>query len=410
MKAIKETHRGISTLLAFALIPLSGFATDIYIPSLPTMAKDLQVSTAAVQLSLVLFFISSGISQLFTGAILDSFGRYRAGLFALAVFAAASFAIGVYPHIYVLYTMRVIQGVTISLIVVGKRAFFVDMYSGEKLKHYTSLFVIIWSTAPILAPFIGGYLQSIFGWQASFYFLGILAIVFLILEICFSGESLKHFHPFKARPILDVYAHMLRTADFALGLVIIGSCYGLVVMYGMASPFIVERVFNYSPVTTGYSSLLSGLAIMIGGTLAKALIKVALPKKVPVAITMMAVFSGLIMLTGAVHTDIYIMIGLTIGLHISGGFVFNVIYGYCLGRFSTNAGTAAGLTGGGMYIASSVISYGLVSLYGIRTQTILGASNITGVLLILILFIAFSKFRKIRLRDDANAAQAALAS
>ena len=127
MKTIKDSHRGIGTLLAFGLIPLSGFATDIFIPSLPTMAKDLHVSTAAVQLSLVLFFISSGISQLFTGAVLDSFGRYRAGLFALAVFAAASFAIAVFPEIYVLYAMRVVQGITISLIVVGKRAFFADL-------------------------------------------------------------------------------------------------------------------------------------------------------------------------------------------------------------------------------------------------------------------------------------------
>jgi MFS family permease len=410
MKTIKESHQGISTILAFALIPLSGFATDIYIPSLPTMAKDLHVSTAAVQLSLVLFFISSGISQLFTGAILDSFGRYRASLFALVVFAASSFAIAVYPDIYILYAMRVIQGITISLIVVGKRAFFVDMYSGEKLKHYTSLFVIIWSTAPILAPFIGGYLQSIFGWQSSFYFLGGLAIIFFILELLFSGESLKHFHPFKAKPILDVYAHMLRTGDFALGLVIIGCCYGLVVMYGMASPFIIERVFNFSPVITGYSSLLSGVAIMIGGTIAKTLITVPLPKKIPVAITLMAVFSGLMILTATIHTNIYIMIGLTICIHTTGGFIFNVIYGYCLGRFSKNAGTAAGLTGGGMYIVSSMISYGLVSIYGIRNQTILGTSNITGVILIVILFIAFSKFRNNRLKEEADAASAILAS
>ncbi|WP_431217207.1 hypothetical protein ACQ86N_23335 [Puia sp. P3] len=38
MRIIKENHQGISTILAFALIPISGFATDIYIPSLPAMA------------------------------------------------------------------------------------------------------------------------------------------------------------------------------------------------------------------------------------------------------------------------------------------------------------------------------------------------------------------------------------
>ncbi|MEN0053165.1 MAG: hypothetical protein AAGC65_05830 [Mucilaginibacter sp.] len=104
------------------------------------------------------------------------------------------------------------------------------------------------------------------------------------------------------------------------------------------------------------------------------------------------------------------MIALTIGLHTSGGFVFNTIYGYCLGRFSKNAGTASGLTGGGMYIASSTISYSMVNLFGIRTQTILGMANITGVVLVFILFIVFSKFRNIRLKEEASAADITMAS
>ena len=75
--AIKAKHQNIATLLAFALIPLSGFATDIYIPSLPTMAGDLHVSSIQVQLTLSLFLISYGVSQLFIGSVLDSFGRYK---------------------------------------------------------------------------------------------------------------------------------------------------------------------------------------------------------------------------------------------------------------------------------------------------------------------------------------------
>ena len=149
---------------------------------------------------------------------------------------------------------------------------------------------------------------------------------------------------------------------------------------------------------------------MVGGTLAKALIKVSTPRKVQTAIISMGVFSILMIVSGAFYANIYLMIALTIGLHTSGGFVFNVIYGYCLGRFSKNAGTAAGLTGGGMYVGSSAISYGMVNLFGIRTQTILGEANITGVVLVIILFIAFSRFRNLRLKQEAAAANAAMSS
>src|SRR5882757_8366458 len=129
-KMIKEQHQGIATILAFALLPLSGFATDIYIPSLPTMAATMHVGSIQVQLTLTLFLISYGVSQLFVGGLLDSFGRYKLSLISLAVFAVASVVIANTHNIYLIYLMRVIHGITVSIIIVGKRAYFVDLFSG----------------------------------------------------------------------------------------------------------------------------------------------------------------------------------------------------------------------------------------------------------------------------------------
>jgi DHA1 family bicyclomycin/chloramphenicol resistance-like MFS transporter len=125
MKKQRIEFLHISTLLAFILIPLGGLTTDIYIPSLPAMAQELNVDIHSVQLTLLLFMVSSGVSQLFIGSVLDSYGRYRINIGALIVFSAASFIIALVPGIYVIYAMRVIQGITVSLIIVGKRAFFV---------------------------------------------------------------------------------------------------------------------------------------------------------------------------------------------------------------------------------------------------------------------------------------------
>ncbi|WP_288879727.1 MFS transporter [Pedobacter panaciterrae] len=400
MIAEKENHQGFSTILALSLIPLSGFATDIYLPSLPAMAKDLHVSAAAVQLSLVLFMFSIGVSQIFIGSILDSFGRFRISILSLALFSMTSFVIAVVPNIYVIYAMRIIQGITIAFIVVGKRAYFVDLYSGEKLKHYISLFAIIWACAPVMAPFLGGYLQSIFGWRSNFYFLGLLSLLLLILEVIYSGESLKHFHPFKIRSIAQTYSGMLKTADFTLGLAVIGICFGLVVIYSLSSPFIIESIFGYSAVTTGYSSLLSGFSIMTGGIIAKSLIKESLAKKVITALVVQISLVFLMIFTVPFGSNIYTLVGFTIGIHMCGGFIFNIIYGYCLSRFSKNAGVASGLTGGAMYMVSSVFSYGFANLYAVKSQTLLGIANISLILVISILFIAFNRYRKVRVSNE----------
>jgi MFS family permease len=86
--------------------------------------------------------ISSGISQLFVGSLLSSFGRFRLGISALILFALVSFTIALSGNIYLIYLMRIIQGMTVATILIGKRAYFVDMFSRAKLQHYTSLFLL----------------------------------------------------------------------------------------------------------------------------------------------------------------------------------------------------------------------------------------------------------------------------
>jgi DHA1 family bicyclomycin/chloramphenicol resistance-like MFS transporter len=391
MEIIKENHRGISTILAFALIPLSGFATDIYIPSLPSMATHLGVTNAAVQLSLIVFMVSSGISQLFVGSLLDSFGRYRLGTISLLVFALASISIALSHSIQLIYAMRVLQGITVALIVVGKRAYFMDTYTGEKLKHYTSLFSIIWATAPIVAPFIGGYLETAFGWQANFYFLGIATLALFVLELVYSQESLKNYQPFKAKSILQVYWSTLSTLDFSLGLVMIALSYAMLIVYGMSSPFIIEHVFHLSPVVTGYCSLLSGVSLMTGGIISKTLIKKLLLKKVWIAIAFQTTFAVLMIVSSAFKTNLVTLMIFTAAVHLLSGFIFNNIFAYCLGRFSKNAGIASGVTGGSLYIITSVFSYGMVNVIAVKNQEFLGIAYLTFAVLACITFALFAK-------------------
>lgn len=393
MRTLKDNHQGFSTLLALAFIPLSGFATDIYLPSLPSMANDLHVSGAAVQLSLVLFMFSVGVSQFFVGSILDSFGRYKIGIGALILFSITSFTIALTPHIYMIYGMRIIQGISIAFIVVGKRAYFVDLFSGEKLKNYISLFSIIWACAPIMAPFLGGYLQNGFGWRSNFYFLGGLSLLFIILELIYSGESIKDYNPFKLKPIIQTYTGMLKTADFTLGLIIIGISFGMVVLYSLSSPFIIERVFGYSAVTTGYSSLLSGLSLMTGGIIAKSLIKKSLTKKIVIAIVIQFFLILLMIIISYSGSSLYTLVGFIIGIHLAGGFIFNILYAYSLTRFSKNAGTASGVTGGVMYIISSVFSYGFANLFKVKSQLFLGIADLSLLIVIIILFHYFNRYR-----------------
>ena len=392
MKAIQEKHRRIVNILSFSLIPLAGFATDIYLPSLPSMTVSLHATASQIQLSLLLFMASAGISQLFVGSLLDSFGRYKLSNSSLFIFSVASFMIGLFPDLHVLYLMRIVQGISAAFVLVARRAYFMDTYSGDQLKHYTSLFSIIWATAPIVAPFLGGYLQKAFGWQSSFYLLGLLPLVILVLTLKYGGESAKDLQPLRLKPLLGVYGSILKTKDFALGLVILGLNYGMVLLFGMASPFIIEHQWHQTPVVTGYCALLSGVAMMMGGIISRSMLRVPLEKKLPIALAIQLA-SGAFAITVSMLglANIYVMMSFVILQHGVAGYMFNNLFAFSLGRFSRNAGIVAGMTGGASYIISSFSSYGTVSFLAVTNQTLLAAAYL---FLNVCVVITYSLFRR----------------
>jgi MFS transporter, DHA1 family, multidrug resistance protein len=397
MQRIHERYRGIATILSFSLIPLSGLATDVYLPSLPAMAAALHASDAQIQLSILLFLVSAGASQLFVGALLDSFGRFPLSNAAMAVFILSSFAIAWFPDIHVLYAMRIIHGITVAIIVVAKRAYFMDSFSGERLKKYISLFSIVWATSPILAPFIGGYLQESLGWKSNFYFLGCFTGLILILTLIFGGESIRSFAPWALRSMTRVYADMLRTRDFSVALIVIGLTYSILMVFGMTGPFIIEKEFHYTPVVTGYSALLSGTAVLTGGIISRMLIDKPLAWKVGVALSLQLLV-GLIMIgvSWLQLTNLYLLVVFIMLLHLGVGFTFNTVFAYALGRFSQHAGVVSGLTGGGFYVITSFFSYSAAHLLPVHTAVWLG---ITDTLLIGVNVAAFGLFLNFKKRN-----------
>jgi len=385
-------NQGIATILAFALLPLSGFATDIYIPSMPSMEAALNVSSLQVQLTLSFFLISYGVGQLFIGSIVDSFGRYNISLGALILFIASCFAIANTGNIYIIYLMRIIQGITVASVVVAKRAYFVDVYSGDQLKGYLSIFTIVWSTGPIIAPFLGGYLQNFFGWESNFYFLAAFATVILVLELIFSGETIRQPTAFHIRKIVRIYGEMIGTASFTLGIVMLGLAYSMVMIYNMSGPFIIEHAFSMSPIITGYCSLILGLAWMVGGFIGKATIRSPMLKKMVVNVGLQLAFAILMILSLAYLENLYSLVFFAFLIHVGAGYTYNNYFAYCLTRFPKNAGISGGLTGGIVYILVSFLSYKIIDIFPARDQQNLSYGYLVLVLGSCVLMFMLSKY------------------
>lgn len=388
LREATNQRKKLATILAFSSIPLSGFVTDIYLPSFPSMASDLAITEKEVQLTLTCYLLSYGISQLFVGSMLDSIGRYRPRLIALLFIALSSTLIAFTNDIFLICVLRVIQGIAISILVVATRAIFMDIYEEQQRVHYLSYFTVVWSCGPILAPFLGGYLDAIFSWHANFYFLSIYALVLFILDVLISGESIAEKKRFNLNQTLQVYKTMLSNQNFIMGIFILGMSYSIVMIFNIAGPFLIENTFNQNSIVIGYCTLLLGLSWMLGGIIGKKRMHLSFQQRTthPIYVQLILV----LLLLGASYyiENLYLlMVGLFF-IHICSGTLFNNFFTSTMLSFPNNSGTAGGLMGGLTYVITSLTSFVISSSGAINTQFQL-TTRYTAMVLCLLLLIFY---------------------
>lgn len=358
-----DRRKKIATAIAFSSIPLSGFMTDIYLPSFPSMARDLSVPERDIQLTLTVFLLSYGISQLFIGSILDSIGRYKPKLWALIVLILSSIFISLTQSVFIICMLRIVQGASISLMVVANRAFFVDMYQGEKLKNYLSYFTIVWSCGPILAPFLGGYLEKLFTWHANFYFLALYGGILFLLEIIYSDETLPYRKKFNLKEVISLYRKMLSNPPFILGIITLGISYSVVMVFNISGPFVIENAFHKNSVVIGYCTLLLGFSWMIGGIASKKMVNFSFNRRILTPSVLQVLLIAVLVGLSFWYENLYILIGFAFVVHICSGFLYTIFFTNSMLYFPNNAGIAGGLLGGLVYVITSVSSY-FVSNFG----------------------------------------------
>ncbi len=164
------TARGIAVLLA-GMSALGPFSIDTYLPSFHDIAEKLGATPIQVQQTLSAYLAAFALMTLWHGALADRFGRRRVVLLALALFAIASAGCAFATRIEHLWFWRAMQGVTAGAGIVISRAIVRDLYDGPPAQRLMSQITMMFALAPAIAPVIGGWLQTLFGWRSIFAFL-----------------------------------------------------------------------------------------------------------------------------------------------------------------------------------------------------------------------------------------------
>ncbi|KAL6912505.1 hypothetical protein FSST1_010265 [Fusarium sambucinum] len=180
----------IVTLVSVAAT-FSGFASNIYFPSLPTIAHDLDVSIELINLTVTSYLIFQGLAPSLWGPISDVKGRRVAYMLTFIVFLGACIGLAVAKNYATMVVMRCIQSTgSASTIAIGSGVIG-DITTRDDRGGFMGVFQAGLLVPVAVGPIIGGALAGSLGWRSIFWFLVIYSGVFLICLFLLLPETLR---------------------------------------------------------------------------------------------------------------------------------------------------------------------------------------------------------------------------
>lgn len=242
--------------------------TDMYLPTLPSMAEVFNTTPSLVQMGLAASMIGLAAGQIFFGPLSDKFGRRTILLSAMILFAVSTVASIYSPSIEFFNVCRFLQGLGGSGGLVLSRSIATDCYSGRELAKTLAIIGAVNGIAPVTAPVIGGLVSESVGWQGIFWILFAIGIVILIMCLVF-----RESHPLEKRHNGSVISLLSRFPDvFRMKYVVIYTLLytftcGVLFSYISSASFIIQNHFGYSELQFAIVFGVNALGIGLGSAI-----------------------------------------------------------------------------------------------------------------------------------------------
>jgi DHA1 family bicyclomycin/chloramphenicol resistance-like MFS transporter len=264
--AAPRVSHGLAAFALALLLGLQPVTTDIYLPALPLLTRELGAPMSAAQLTMSALILAFGVAQLFWGPVADRIGRRPVLIVGLVLYTAASVGSMLAGSIGWLVLWRVLQGATMGAAVVCARAIVRDLYEPHEGAQVMSLALSGLGVIAIAGPVLGGVVAAAWGWRAA---LGVVA-GFGALTLAFVAwrlpETLQHRNPdaTRAGPLLAQWGRIARHRTFIAWTLLVSFTYGGLFTILAGSSFIYIDVLGLSPgwyglaMACGSSSYLAG--------------------------------------------------------------------------------------------------------------------------------------------------------
>ena len=362
MEMLRPNTLALTGLLAL-LTAIGPLSVDMYSPSLPAIARAFGATDAHIQLSVSAYLIGFAVGQIGYGPLSDRFGRKPVIVTALVIYIAAGVGCLASASADMLILARCLQAIGASGAIVLARAVVRDLYEGAHAGRELSLMSAIMAFAPILAPLIGGFLQTGFGWQASFILLAAFGVCAALATAFLLPETLPESRRTSLAPraLLASYKSFLVDRSFRAHLGIVCFAYAGLFAWISGSPFILQGYYGLSAFGFGMAFAIGSMGYMVGTTIAaRTVVRRGLDRTLGLGCATLAA-GGLLMIAAlAVFPHQAAALVLPIAVYLAGlGLTLPQGIAGALMPFPHRAGTASSLLGFIQQSSSALVGVGI---------------------------------------------------
>ncbi len=363
------------------LTGLSVLTLNMFLPSLPSIAADLEAVYTLVSLSVSGYLAMTAALQLIIGPLSDRFGRRPVLLVCVALFTLASLGCAMATNIWVFLGFRVLQGAviagyTLSLAVIR------DTMSPQRAAGLIGYVSMAMAVAPMIGPMIGGALDELFGWRASFVTLFVLGAV--ALAACWHDLGETNRSPSDTLMTqIGTYPELVRSKRFWGYALCMTFSTGAFYSFLAGAPLVAETFFEMPPSVLGFYMGTITAGFMLGSLLAGryaqryALTTMMIAGRVSACVGLTA---GLALYTAG-FVNVASFFGATIFLGFGNGLTIPSSNAGALSALPNLTGSASGLSG--------ALTVGGGALLMTITSTILTERNAAYAVLGMMLLCAF---------------------
>ncbi|MGQ7947733.1 multidrug effflux MFS transporter [Flavobacterium sp. WC2509] len=241
-------------LILGSMTALGPFSIDMYLPGFSGIAKDLNTTVTEVSMSLSSYFIGISFGQLLYGPLLDRFGRKKPLFVGLLVYILASLGCVFVADINTFIGLRFIQAVGSCAATVASVAMVRDLFPVKEIPNVLSKLMLVLGLSPMLAPTIGGYVTSYYGWHVVFLilmFMGVFVLIASQMGLPTTSEPDASIS-LKPKPIINNFVSIIKVPQFYTYALTGAIAFSGLFTYVAASPILFMDILKVDATVYGW--------------------------------------------------------------------------------------------------------------------------------------------------------------